>query len=147
MNALTCQQVEEQLDLLAAGECDKPTRRALERHLETCAACSASYAESRRLQAMLELQLNEAAQLQRLRTAIDATMLPAVERRKPATESRATLLPFARRISSLAALLLVTLGLALLLPQTTSEEPGGGLSLAAIVTRDSTQESKIEPAR
>jgi anti-sigma factor RsiW len=54
MNAMTCQEVESQLDLLAAGECDPPLREALQAHLQQCPTCAARYAES---QATIE-QLN-----------------------------------------------------------------------------------------
>src|SRR3954470_9775202 len=126
MNAMTCQQVEEQLDLLAADECDRPTRRALERHLEDCVACSASYAESRRLQGMLDLHWNEADQLDRLRRRIDAADREA---RRP----RRRVLPFVNRVAALAALLLVTFGLALLLPNWNEYRPGSELTLEARV--------------
>src|SRR2546430_9866638 len=122
MNAMACQQVEEQLDLLAAGECDRSTRRAVEQHLEGCAACSASYAESRRLQGMLDLHWNEAEQLDRLRRRLD-------EADREARRPRRLVLPFVNRAAALAALLLGTFGLALLLPNGNEYRPGSELTL------------------
>jgi hypothetical protein len=129
MNAMTCQQVEEQLDLLAAGECDRPTRRAVEQHLDSCAACSASYAESRRLQGMLDLHWNEAEQLERLRGRID-------EADRRTDRPRILVLPWARRAAALAAMLLVTFGLALLMPTGSEEQPAIALTVAMAPMRD-----------
>src|SRR6516162_7909907 len=135
MNTLTCEQVEEQLDLLAAGECDRPTRRAVEAHLESCAACSASYAESQRVQGMLDLHYNEAERQERLRRRIDEADRAARRRR---------VLPFVNRVAALAALLLVTFGLALLLPNWKEPAPGGGLAL--LVKGDGVQNVRGGPA-
>jgi hypothetical protein len=146
MNALTCQQVEEQLDLLAAGECDRPTRHAVEHHLETCAACSASYAESRHLQGMLDLHWNEEAAIQRLRQRIEVTER---ESRRP----RLLKWPFLNRAVGLAALLLLTFGLALMLPRGVEVRPGGELAMAVLqssrdgMTRDVAKaEALVAPA-
>jgi hypothetical protein len=128
MNVLTCQQVEEQLDLLAAGECDRATRRAVEQHLESCAACAASYAESQRLQGMLDLHWNEAEQRDRLRRRIDQA-----DRQKE--QPRILTLPWLRRASALAAMLLVTFGLALLMPQWNEDQPHIALTVAAAPMR------------
>ena len=135
MNTLTCEQVEEQLDLLAAGECDRPTRRAVEAHLESCPACSASYAESQRVQGMLDLHYNEAERQERLRRRIDEADRAARRRR---------VLPFVNRVAALAALLLVTFGLALLLPNWKEPAPGGGLAL--LVKGDGVQNVRGGPA-
>jgi hypothetical protein len=123
MNVLTCEQVEEQLDLLAGGECAWPTRRAVEQHLETCAACAASYEESRRLQSMLDLHWNEAEQLARLRRRIN-------EADRQAERPRLLMMPWLRPAVALAAMLLVTFGLALLMPQMSAESPAVGLTAA-----------------
>ena len=70
MNAITCQEVQEQLDLLAAGECDRPTQEALESHLQQCQACAATYAESRRVLGLLDLHLRQDG-LERLQQRIE----------------------------------------------------------------------------
>lgn len=142
MNPMTCEQVEEQLDLLAAGECDRSTRRAVEQHLESCAACSASYADSQRLQGLLQLHWNEAAQLDRLRQRLDE-----VDRQTRRMGRRT--LPWMNRAAALAALLLVTFGLALFLPQGTEEAPRSDLMLTAVAMRTGFfgPEMKMGPAR
>jgi hypothetical protein len=134
MNTLTCEQVEEQLDLLAAGESDRPTRRAVEAHLEKCPACSASYAECQRVQGMLDLHYNEADRQKRLRRRIEADR--AARRRR--------VLPFVKRAAALAALLLVTFGLVLLLPNWKESAPGGELAL--LVKGDGVQKVRGGPA-
>jgi hypothetical protein len=127
MNAMTCDEVQEQLDLLAAGECDRPVRDAALRHLDECRVCAAGYAESQRLLGLLDLQWHQAA-LERLRQRIEQQEEQAAprraERRKPPEAGRAerrkppgntrryeTLLPFVRRAGALAALFLMTVGL------------------------------------
>jgi hypothetical protein len=137
MNTLTCEQVEEQLDLLAAGECDRPTRRAVEAHLESCPACTASCAESQRIQGMLDLHWNEAGRQEQLRRRID-------EADRAARRPRPRVLPFVNRVASLAALLLVTFGLALMLPNWKEPAPGGGLAL--LVKGDGVQKVRGGPA-
>jgi hypothetical protein len=101
MNAMTCDQARDQLDLLAAGACDPPTRAVLERHLEECAACAASYAEAQRLQGLLDLHWNQGG-VERVRGRVEEQ---ARGRR------RRVLLPFLRRAAAVAALVLVALGL------------------------------------
>jgi hypothetical protein len=99
MSTLTCAEVEGQLDLLAAGECDQLTQQRLERHLEHCAACAARHAQSQRLIGLLDLHAPKAG-LRRLRQRIEEE-----ERRR----HRSRVLPFVRRFASVAALVLVTL--------------------------------------
>jgi hypothetical protein len=133
---MTCHEAEAQLDLLAAGECDRPTRQAVEGHLDQCPACAASYAESRRLLALLDLHWDEAGP-QRLRKRIEE------EGRRLRRER--VVLPFFRRAAALAAMCLVTLGLGLLLPRATTAESGPDLQLAALTTRGDLPEIKAEP--
>src|ERR1700691_6046987 len=102
MNVLTCQQVEETLDLLAAGECERPTRRAVEQHLDGCPTCATKFADSQRLQGLLDLHWNEADQLRRLHERIDEA---AHQTRRP----RLLVGPWMQRGAALAALLLVTI--------------------------------------
>jgi hypothetical protein len=129
MNAITCQQVEEHLDLLAAHECDRPTRRAVEQHLETCAACAASYAASEWLQGLLELHWNEADRLERLHRRLD-------EADRQTRQPRRLAIPWMKRVGSLAALVLVTWGLTLLLPSGNDQPAGNELALAAAFSRE-----------
>ncbi len=118
---MTCREAEQYLDLLAAGACDEPERQAVERHLKSCPACAAGYAEGRRLLGLLDLHWNEAG-LDRLRQRIEAEA-----RRRP----RAVVLPFVRRVQALAAMILVLLGLGAVLSQVRVPAMSGKLELVA----------------
>jgi hypothetical protein len=124
---MTCHEVEPQLDLLAAGECDPRIEQALERHLAGCVACAASYAESQRLLGMLDLHWDTAGP-QRLRERIEAETR---RRRRPPV-----VLPFARQALALAAMLLLMLGLGWLLPRWQTEDGASTLQLAVLVVPD-----------
>ncbi len=141
MNVLTCQQVEEHLDLLAAGECDRPTRRAVEQHLDSCPTCAARYAASQRLQGLLDLHWNEAEQLRRLHERIDEA---ARQTRRP----RLLVGPWMQRAAALAALLLVTFGLTLLMPKSDEPSAGSDLTMAVLTLPGArnTMEMKVVPA-
>ena len=126
MNAMTCREVEEQLDLLAAGECDTRTRPLLERHLQNCGACAARSRESQRLLGLLDLHFNGTG-LRRLRERIEQ------EERRP--RRRQVVLPFARRAAVLAALFLLSVGLAWWLP-VGQPESGPPLQLVALLAKE-----------
>jgi hypothetical protein len=134
MNAMSCHEVEEQLDLLAAGECDPPTRLAVEQHLEHCPACSASYADSRRLHNLLDLNWNEAGP-PRLRERIEHSAgVPASAGRQ--LGRRLILSPFVRRAVAVAALLLLTVGLIWWLPKRQPNLSEPELQLTLLVRND-----------
>jgi anti-sigma factor RsiW len=135
MNAMSCHEVEEQLDLLAAGECDPPTRQAIEHHLEQCPACSTSYAESRRLLGLLDLNWNEAGPA-RLRERIEEE-----DRRR---WRRLILSPFVRRAAAVAALFLLAVGLIWWLPKRQPNVSEPELQLTLLV-RDDEQARKAGP--
>jgi hypothetical protein len=135
MNAMTCHDVEEQLDLLAADECDRPMRSAVERHLQECASCAARYAESQQLRGLLDLHW-DAAGPERVRRRI--------EREERRARPRPVVLLFVRQAASLAALLLVTFGLGWLAPRTGTDESRPALQLSARVVRDDGPESKAK---
>jgi hypothetical protein len=107
---LTCEQVEDQLDLYAVKECDLPTRVAIDAHVSGCPACAASLEASRQLLGLLDLRAAAPARLERLRSAIDAEAAPpAVLPFRPRRQAR--VLRVAHRFGALAAGLLVCLGL------------------------------------
>jgi hypothetical protein len=108
MNALTCLEAEAHLDLLAAGECDPLTRQSVERHLERCPACKASYRESKHLIGLLDLHLNDTG-LSRLRARIEREDRSLRAQR---LRGRQGLLPFARRAIAIAAMAMLAVGLA-----------------------------------
>jgi hypothetical protein len=141
MNAMTCAEVEGQLGLLAAGECDRPTRQAVERHLAHCPACAASYAESQRLLGLLALELDQAGP-ERVRQRIER------EERQP--PRRPALLPFVRRVAAVAALFLLAVGLSWWLRTWPAREGEPDLQLAALAIRGDQLEMKanqVMPAR
>jgi hypothetical protein len=136
MNAKSCQDVEEQLDLLAAGECDQATRLAVERHLGGCPACAARYAESQKLLGLLDLCWDERR---------SARLRERIEQEERRGQRRQSLLPFVRRAAALAALILLTVGLMWTQPKWLphASEPELQLSLLA---SDGGPEAKMGPA-
>jgi hypothetical protein len=102
MNLLTCSQVEEQLDLFVASECDAPTAAAIDRHLAGCPSCAQKVEESRQLVGLLDLRLREPDRLRQLQASVKAE---ARRRRRP------VVLLFLRRYGAAAAMILVTFGL------------------------------------
>jgi hypothetical protein len=113
---MTCAEVEAQIELYAAGECTAPTAGAVADHLARCPACAAAEEQARRLVGLLDLHARLPAGLARLQARLQAEARPR----------RARLLPFVRPLRSLAALLLVTLGLGVLLTPGW-HTPGGAL--------------------
>lgn len=124
MTPVTCNQVEEHLDLFAAAECDAPTSAAIDRHLADCPSCAGKVAESRQLLGLLDLRLREPDRLRQLRAGIQA------ESRRRA---RPVVLLFLRRYGAAAAMLLVTFGLAgRLAPGLSSDREGVWETVAAL---------------
>lgn len=107
MNAMTCAEVVEQLDFLAANECDPATAAKLHQHLRECAACARQYAASQQLIAQLDAQYGL--------DALDRLELLIEERSKPARKPR----PFFRVIQPVlaaAAVILIAIGVSFWLP-------------------------------
>jgi hypothetical protein len=108
MNALTCAEVQEQLDLLAADECDPPTRAAIEAHVRQCSTCAAGYAESQRVQGLLGLYWNQSG-VDRLRQRVEQETRP--------TRRLRLFTPYVHRTLAAAAGILIVVGLIWWLPQ------------------------------
>ncbi|HMO64982.1 MAG TPA: hypothetical protein PKE47_07140, partial [Verrucomicrobiota bacterium] len=53
---LICNEVEDQIELFAAGECDASLWPAVAAHLESCLVCARAHAEARRGIGLLELE-------------------------------------------------------------------------------------------
>jgi anti-sigma factor RsiW len=146
MNAMTCEEVQDQLDLLAAGECDPPTKDALEQHLGACPACSASYAQSQRLLGLLDIHWNDRG-VERLRQRIEQQARPAPQQpgQQPGSQTqfgnqsqtqfgnRGRIRPFIHRSIAVAALFLIAVGLMLWAPIWDPDRKGSEPALALLV--------------
>jgi len=106
MNQWTCEQVEPLLDLDVAGECDPAAHAAVTAHLEHCPHCAAVWTEASQVRDLLDLHYQAPERLKRLQKRL---------RQESLAQPRARILSLTHRFGSLAALLLVTLGLAVLL--------------------------------
>src|SRR5262249_9387896 len=102
MNALTCQQVQDEIELFAADECEEATRAAVQRHVADCAAGAAALAEAGQMLGLLTLGLREPAGLARLQQRLGAE---AKKRQRPAV------IFIVGRVAAFAAVLLLTVGL------------------------------------
>jgi hypothetical protein len=123
MNTPGCDDVAHLIDLFAADECGPNEARAVRAHLDECDACRDALAESHRLVGLLDIHFREPAAMSRL-----AGKLKAEARR--GTSSLPRILSF-HRFAAVAALLLVTFGLGLLLMTPPGAAPRqSGLQLA-----------------
>jgi hypothetical protein len=117
MNAKSCNEVREQLDLLAADAYEPAERAALENHLRDCPACAVQFAECQRLVGMIDLHWPEVG-IERLRQRID-------QQAKPRPRFR----PFVRGVLAAAAMILIALSMVWWLPSGTTEKPQPSLAL------------------
>jgi putative zinc finger protein len=99
---MTCAEFQDQIELYAAGECDEPEQAAIRQHLAHCPACLRIEQEAREMLGLLEVHLREKESLQRLQARLRS------EEDRPRTVK---LLPFARRVAAVAAMLLLAVGL------------------------------------
>jgi anti-sigma factor RsiW len=106
MSRYTCDDVNEQLELFALGECDTDVSTSIDDHLTNCGTCRRHAMKARRLVGLLDLHYQEPARLQHLLTRLDSEFRPRVRHR----------VTWPRQLVSLAALLLVAVGLALSMP-------------------------------
>jgi hypothetical protein len=125
MNPLSCAEIEEQIDLYALGECDPDAGAAVAAHLANCRSCARAYQEARRMIGLLDVHLRQEKGLARLKGRIAAEDRRTLRFRPPAV----------RRMFALAALLLVTFGLAwLAVPVPRGVPLSGGDMLVAQLT-------------
>ena len=101
MSDWTCEQVEDSLDLYAAGEADAPTLAAVARHLRDCPRCQESQRQAQQLIGLLDQRFQEPDRLQRLWGRLEAE-------RKP---TPVILRPMVWRAAALAASVLAAFGL------------------------------------
>jgi anti-sigma factor RsiW len=118
MSPLTCEGVQAQIELYAAGECPEPVRSAVGRHLQGCPACARRAAEAVHLAGLLDLHFQGPQRLRRLHARLQAE----AGRRRPVV----ILLRFPQHLASLAAGLLLLAGLFLALGPGT---PRGGVEV------------------
>src|SRR5262249_18036133 len=104
-------------------------------HLENCPLCSRNVAELRDLVGLLDLEYRAPSYLADLDTRLDEI---ETERTRPPRRQRPAILPMRRAALSLAALLLVTLGLSSAFPPlaTTPEAPSFPRDLESLPARD-----------
>jgi hypothetical protein len=124
MNALSCQEAGLLLDLYAAGECDRADTRAVRAHLGTCPACRAALEQSRQLLGLLDVHFHQEAGLERLARAL---------RTKRKAGRPPAVLPFWGRFGAVAALVLITFGLALGLTPLFGPQPWRAPRLQAVL--------------
>jgi hypothetical protein len=123
MNPLTCQDVEARIELYAAGECDEPERVAIEQHLTGCPACSRAKDEAEGLAGLLDVHFGAVDRLQRLHARLEAEDRPSAVRHFG---------PVLRRLTALAALLLLTAGLLWSIRPLAPSAARGGQGLVAV---------------
>jgi hypothetical protein len=141
MSPLSCPDVDERIELYAADECEPAEAEAIRRHLAHCPRCAAACAEARQLVGLLDLRLQEPERLRRL----EARLAREAQPRRRVLRFPGTL----RRVVSLAAMLLLTVGLVgWLTPRFTPEEGDGGLVVALREEsgRDFSREAMQAPA-
>jgi hypothetical protein len=134
MNQLTCHEAEAHLDLYVAGECDEPLSTALRQHLESCAACAEAQRQAQQVVGLLDLHFQQPQRLERLFAKLET------EDRRQARPRR--VLPFLRRASSLAAMVLVTVGLSVWLGTSQLPKAGGSPPLAVTLWLDPARGTK-----
>jgi hypothetical protein len=107
MSKPTCEDVAHLIDLHAAGECGPEEEKAVRAHIADCADCSRILDESRQVQGLLDVHFGQEAALSRLGERIKAE----TRRNRAAPPWTISI----RRFAAVAALLLVTFGLGLLM--------------------------------
>ena len=124
MKVLTCAAVEDLLDLFAANECDSHDGKAVRAHVAGCPTCQGKLAEARQLMGLLDLHHRAEPALARLKQRLEAEV-----------PTRPVLLqwrPVVRRLTAVAALLLVLFGLGVMLPTLSDRSTPPRLELALL---------------
>ncbi len=121
MDPQTCAQVQDDIELFAAGECDPATAALVSRHLAACPACARALEESRQMLGLLELRLREPDGLERLRDRLHA------EERKRRSARFVTV----ARVAAVAAVLLLIVGVYTWVASTVDRGPGTPAVVAA----------------
>ncbi len=133
MKALSCAEVEEHIELFAAGECPPPLAEQIEAHLAQCPACSRSFHETQQLLGLLDLRFQEAERLRRLQ-----------ERLAAEDARRVRTLRFRRLAIAAAVLVAVGLG-AWLLPALWRTGNGAPVELAGVTVVWASPDAQWKP--
>ena len=105
MTPLECPRIDELLDLYAAGECEEADKEVVRRHVAGCRRCAAELERAREVSGLLDLHFCQDEGLARLERKLrQQVRLPARRWSRPEVT---------RPLLSLAAMLLVTVGLGL----------------------------------
>jgi hypothetical protein len=143
MNAMTCNDVAEQIELFASGECDPPIAAAIRRHMTGCARCTKSEIEARQFLEMMDLRHQEPDRLQRLLDRIG-------EEEKAARWGQVETCATGRPALRMAASILLPIGIGIwLTPPAESPAPGRAgteLTIALLADRSVRGQEKLVPA-
>jgi hypothetical protein len=129
MTPPTCQEIREQLDLYAAGECDAAAARAVREHLAGCADCARVHDRAREMLGLLDLHFREADGLRQLYGRLGSEAPRRRRRWQPAVQ----------RVAALAALVLLTFGLSWWSGALVRRSPEDGAATLALALRSETR--------
>jgi hypothetical protein len=143
---MSCQEAEPLLDLYAIDACAAEQAEALSAHLADCPRCRAGLAQARELVVLLDWNAREPAARQRLHGRIEA------EARRSRQRPRRMVVPlWVRQVGSLAALVLLTIGLTGWLDREGTGAAGQDLVLerfdVGLVDRALAPQPAVNPAR
>lgn len=158
MKPMTCTDVDEHIELFAAGECAAPMASAIRRHLSGCVRCMNAEVEARQFMGMMDLRLQEPDRLQRLldRIATESSPVPPIAPTVPNAKQKRRAMPvrsnsFAsrQRWFALAASILLPIGIGIwLTPRDESPTPDVArtdLTLALLPDRSTRGHEKLMP--
>ncbi len=150
MNPMTCHEVEEQIELFAAGECDAPTEAAIRGHMTGCPRCAKAESEARRFLDLMDVRLQEPDRLQRLLDRIEAESAPkpaSIPMTGRATPHRRSVLATRRQWFALAASILLPIGIGIWLTppaeQPASQQAQSDLTVALLPDRSARGHEKL----
>ena len=146
MHPMTCNDVEQQIELFASGECDAPTETAIRRHIIGCAHCAKTEMETRQFLDLLDMRLQEPDRLERLLDRIGIESKPTPQTLPISRRDRAH---SNRRWFALAASILLPIGIGIWLtppaeqPDMAQSKPE--LTVALLPDRSARGHEKLAP--
>lgn len=122
MKPMTCAEIDERIDLFAAGECEGAEAIAIRAHLAGCPRCARTEREARQFLDLVDMRLQEPDRLERLLDRIDREANP-----RPASiamPSRRKVRTTRQRWFAIAASILLPIGVGIwLTPAIETEKP------------------------